>query len=359
MPDDVEVLMHEIAAGFKQSLPGAGLTLGLLALFIFLLLYVQSRHDRSMARERATLYASRFEELMRSLDLPTGSAALIERMAHYLRDPSKRYLLLTHEATFNSCLRKMRADGTLSPALVASLRLRLGYRAVNPEKTPLSSGDITEETPMLLVRASDKKESRKREHGIVASVKPDYLELQLEEPAAFRSGERLTLYFCNFAGLYSWTTKVMRSEGSLLRVAHSGMVQGVQRRSYYRRKITLPVYIRRIGDDHGYIKSLLQDLGGGGARMVNPRGIFERGDLLELAFNPSDRRWLKVPAEVVRLGRDGSLSVRFGRLRESTRDAILRGLFRSYISMSTEKNARPAEEQQAAPPPESATRGDE
>ena len=342
MPDGVDELLHEIAAGFHENPLTAALALAFVLAFAGVLLLFHLKQERTLTRERALLYASRYEELMRSLKLPAGSATLIDRLARYLRDPSRRYQLLTNEATFNSCLRKMRSEGAISPALVASLRFRLGYRAENPDKIPLSSGDVTEGTTMEMARKQPVAASG-AERGVKATVRKvvdDYMEIELDEAMSLRRGEGITFHFYNFAGLYSWSTKVLHVEGSVVRVAHSGFIEGVQRRRYYRRRIDRPVYIRRAESEEGFIKSLFRDLGGGGARLINPKDIYERGDSLELSFDSGSRGWIRLAAEVVRTYPDGTLSVRFGKVRESTRDIILRGLFRSYLTDVREREAR-------------------
>ena len=334
MPDDVQVLLNNISTGFRQSLPEAIITTAIFLGFIFGLVYYYTRQQREERSRREAVSEERYAALVRSNDLPTGSSALLDRLATYLKDSSKRYLLLESEASFNSCLKKLSQRESVSPALVAALRLKLGFRALNPERAPLSSGDIAEDSIGILEWKGG--EGRVRRSARVAGVEASSMSLEVAEGSRPARGEQVTFYFYNFAGPYTLKSRVLKVEGAVLRLAHSTAIQAVQRRRYYRRKLVAPAYIRSADSETGFIKTLLQDLGGGGARMVNPHNIFEKGDRVELALEPETRAWVRVNAEVVRFGKDGTISVRFENLRETSRDRILRSLFRRYNAFQRE-----------------------
>ncbi len=335
MPNDVQVLLNNISTGFRESVPEAIITTAIFLGFVFGLVYYYTKQQREERRRREAASEARYAALIRSSDLPTGSSALLDRLAIYLKDSSKRYLLLESEASFNSCLKKLSRRESVSPALVAALRLKLGFRALNPERAPLSSGDIAEDSIGILEWKGG--EGRARRSARVESVGPSALCLEVAEGTSPAHGEQVVFYFYNFAGLYALRSRVVRTEGAVLYLAHSTAITAVQRRRYYRRKLVAPAYIRSSDSETGFVKTLLQDLGGGGARMVNPHNIFDKGDRVELALEPETRDWVRVDAEVVRLGKDGTISVRFENLRETSRDRILKSLFRRYNAFQREQ----------------------
>lgn len=349
MPNDVEVLLQNIATGFRVSLPVAIATTLIVVAFASGLIAYHLRQRRAERETRTRLYEARYDSLLRSLDLPAGSAALLDRLATRLHDSSKRYLLLENEATFNSCLRRLPGRESISPALVAALRMKLGFRTLNPERAPLSSGDIAEETVVLLERPAANGKKRERFPAKIVSVEPAALALAVQARDAFDRGDRLKLYFYNFAGLYMFPTRVISVKAGLVLVGHSNAISAVQRRRYYRRKLSAPAYIRTKtgeGSEELFVKTLLQDLGGGGAKVVNPHDIFQVHDRVELALDLGLHKWVKVPADVVRIGRDGSASLKFHGLKESSRDLILRALFRRYNAYLRERGR---EEESATP----------
>lgn len=361
MPDDVQVLLNNISSGFDESLANVLITTLLVVIFVGGLLsyWIRGRdRERDSRRERDE---ARYDALLRSLDLPAGSALLLDRLACYLRNPDRPHLLLESEAAFNFCLRKLRSRESAPPALVAALRLKLGYGASNPEKRPLTSGDIAEGAPVILERRPPPQAEPARrkavkgrgafaarerpvEKATIARIKARVLEvrarsiaLEAERPLPFDRGEALGLYFFNAAGLYRMGTRVVAVAGSRIELAHSDSIATVQRRCYYRRKLSAPAYLRRAGGEEHFFKTRLQDLGGGGARLLNPYDLFERGDGVEVALAPSAGRWVRISGEIVRVEKDGTISVRFSGLRESTRDLIVRGLFSRYRAFVRER----------------------
>lgn len=342
MPDDVQVLLYNIATGLRESLPEVITTALVVVVFVAALIVYSVRHERADRDARRSLYESRYRRRLLALDLPTGSSVLLDRLAAYLRDPSKRFLLLESGATFDSCVRKLCEREHVSPALVAALRLKLGFRVRGREKTPLSSGDIAEESSVLveLSSAHGERQGNRRGNGAdegarrlaarVVAVDAGSLTLEVANDGDVRQGEEVRLFFANAAGLHMVRTRVIARRENLIRVSHSTSIRSLQRRSYYRRQLTAPVFIRRVDGKERFIKTLVQDLGGGGARLINPHDMFESDEKVEVVLDLGLRRRLKVAATIVRANRDGTVSLKFDALRESSRDLILRALFRRY-----------------------------
>ncbi|MBA7689092.1 hypothetical protein ES703_97587 [subsurface metagenome] len=90
----------------------------------------------------------------------------------------------------------------------------------------------------------------------------------------------------------------------------------------------LPVFIKPAGSEERPLESILLDLGGGGASLKNPNRSFKPGMDLELSFHPEGESRMFIIAEVLRISKNGTiLHLRFGPLKETTRDRIIGSLF--------------------------------
>jgi c-di-GMP-binding flagellar brake protein YcgR len=119
----------------------------------------------------------------------------------------------------------------------------------------------------------------------------------------------------------------VRSSGrGEITVAHSRTVSRVQRRSYYRRKLAKPVYVRAAGSREKPLRSALLDLSGGGASLRRTGDIFREDGALELAFFISGDTRLDLRARVVRLTPE-TAHVSFDGVPDPVRDRIIGYLF--------------------------------
>ncbi|HUX21527.1 MAG TPA: hypothetical protein VMW69_09825, partial [Spirochaetia bacterium] len=60
-------------------------------------------------------------------------------------------------------------------------------------------------------------------------------------------------------------------------------------------------------------------------------------------LDPDTKKWVRIHGEVVRVAKDATISNRFGKLRETTRDQILRALFRRYNAFLREQKEQSEE----------------
>ncbi len=318
--------LESVSSGFEHSSLEIFIVIVLVLSFFCFLLLVYRIQKKKAHQARLRNLQEKYEELLKKLALSLSDQDLIERLAVYLKDPEKKYLLLINQPVFNGCAAKLVRSESIPASSLAALRVRLKFSARDPEKIPTSSAELPVGLPVLLIRERGKKVS-----GKIADLKPQSLMISLEGASpSFPTGTTVSLYFQKRSGVFSFTTHVQTSGDRSLDLAHSENIKHYQRRKYYRKKILLPVFVNPAGSEETPVLSAFTDLGGGGASLKNPGFRFKAGDDLELSFFPAGVARLKVVAEVVRVsGKGGTLHVRFEPLKDTSRDRIIRLLFRS------------------------------
>jgi c-di-GMP-binding flagellar brake protein YcgR len=319
--EKLSIFFESVASGFQRSLFEIVLSVALLLLFVVFLIVVHRLQKRKTRREVARRDRERYRRLLDKNALNPQEQDLIERLATQLHSPQKAYLLLVHQPTFNACA------GRLGPgadaALLAALRLKLGFGSREPEKAIASSAELEPGTPLFI-----RREKGEDSAGRIIRIMPSALVVSLDRPEGAAAGSTVTVFLQSASGLFSFQSQILSSNREELHLAHAENITRYQRRRYYRRQADFPVYVRRAGEDSLKL-SLVRDLGGGGASLQNPRGIYKAGDDLELSFHPEGSFSFTLLAEVLRTSRQGKLlHVRFGPLKESTRDHIFSLLFK-------------------------------
>jgi hypothetical protein len=173
------------------------------------------------------------------------------------------------------------------------------------------------------------QEGRPSVRGTVAEPSTGSFRVHVDtEASPFPRGSLVEVLYQNSSGLYTFQSEVQRFKDKYLYMTHSESPERVQRRRYYRRNISLPVYIRPAGAEEKSTESRFIDLGGGGASLENPQNRFRAGAGVELSFHPDSKSVLNVLGNVVRTSHRGSvIHVNFEHLKDSTRDRIYRMLF--------------------------------
>ena len=96
-----------------------------------------------------------------------------------------------------------------------------------------------------------------------------------------------------------------------------------RRRMYPRKRLRLPVLVAREPDAADARRTILLDLGGGGASLRNPWELMRKGASLRMSFAPG-AEGLTVAARIVRVSENGTaIHVEFESLSETERDRIL------------------------------------
>ena len=285
----------------------------LLAFFLYFVAQKRRAHRELARRSREMLV-----HFLGKLDLNDGEARLLGRLTLYLGRGESEHDLLVNAHVFDACARKMLQSEDVSNAHIDALRLKIGFRITQPEGAPASSSALPRGSPVLLVAGAGT-----RLRGTIIEQRPEALLVRLGPGAPPVKDARLTLYFHNSAGVFSFRTRIMGRREDAVQLAHSTQITKHQRRMYYRRKIRLPVFVRSSSGAGVPQESVLLDLGGGGAGFQNPGGLFKKGDLIEISFSPEAGKFTLV-GRVLRVSKNGSVvNVKFEFLPEAERNRIL------------------------------------
>ena len=117
---------NDIATGFTVHLGLVILffviVLAAVALLVISLAIIRRRERRQMEE---TL-RKKNERIFSRFNLDASELELIDGLSAFLTDPAKKYLLLTNQHAFHSCLQKLRQQETVVLPLVVALQKKLG-----------------------------------------------------------------------------------------------------------------------------------------------------------------------------------------------------------------------------------------
>jgi c-di-GMP-binding flagellar brake protein YcgR len=278
---------------------------------------VQVRRHRQDAASRAD---AAFRLALAKRSLGARGEALARRLAAHAPDPLRRHDLLAMPRVFQAALERARRAGSLDDSEVAALRVALGFGAPDSERTLHSTAEIAVDTPLIV-----EQEKVRRLRAKTQAVETDGITILTEDsevPPA--PGANLQVYFKREAGVFTFTSRVLKLQGSRALIAHSERIGRYQKRRYFRRKLAIPVQVRVAGSDERPVQHRFLDLGGGGASITNTELRFRPGDDIEITFTPGAEGPIDLVGEVVRLSQAGKvMHVAFGPIREAMRDRII------------------------------------
>lgn len=337
-------MLDEFYSGFSADL--LEVVLVILLVLVFLVgLWLMYRHlSRREREERDRRAEEHFRELVQEKKLTDGEVTTLEELALFLNSSRKKYMLIQNQSLFNACAEAAIEQRYIPESRISALRVRLGFAGRGYDAPPESSAQIPVGSSVLLIQ-----EGRPSMRGKVLEPAPTFFRVQVEtQNRPFAAGTTVEVLYQDNSGLYTFTTPVKGFKNSVLYFAHSERPNRVQRRRYYRRNISLPVFVRPAGTEEKLVESRFLDLGGGGASLENPGTRFRAGDGLELSFHPGTRQALNVVGHVIRTSNRGTvLHITFEHLRETTRDSIYKLLFEE------EKRRRGQQRQPQSRPPQS------
>jgi c-di-GMP-binding flagellar brake protein YcgR len=324
--EKLSAFFETVSRGFERSPLEIVLVVLSFLLFIALLIVIYRIQRRKVRQEQRNIAQKRYSQIVEKRALAPSEEDLVQRMARFLKEPQKKYLILINQPTFSYCAAKLRAKDQATAASIAELRSKLGFKLQGPEQIPASSVELREGQGLLIVAAGEG--DRRRAQGRVQIQEPDSFAVQLiETGTSFHRAETVRVYFQNRAGLFSFDSKILSVEKQTIRLRHGEEIKRFQRRKYYRRRVSQPVGIRYPGSEEQPSLSTFYDLGGNGASLKNPGRRYSSGDAVELTFLAAGERCTLV-AEVLRTSKNGDvLHVRFAPMRETTRDRIIGSLF--------------------------------
>jgi c-di-GMP-binding flagellar brake protein YcgR len=332
--EKLSAFFNMVSRGFERSPLEIVLVILSFLAFIALLIVIYRLQRRKARRQSRIMADKRYREISAKYSLTPSEEDLVQRMARFLKEPEKKYLVLINQPTFNFCAAKLRAREAAASSAIAELRSRLGFRLQGPEQIPASSAELPEGQGLLIVGSQPKAPEGRpgrntgKAQGRVHKQEPESLSVQLFEPeVSFHPGQTVQVYFQNRAGLFSFSSSVLSVEQRSIRLRHGEEIKRLQRRKYYRKRISQPVGIRYPGAEEKPTLSTFYDLGGNGASLKNPRRRYSAGEAVELTFLAAGERCTLV-AEVLRTSKNRDvLHVRFAPMRETTRDRIIGSLF--------------------------------
>ncbi|MBN1798880.1 MAG: PilZ domain-containing protein [Spirochaetales bacterium] len=275
-----------------------------------------------MERNKLALAVNkRFEKYIVKYSLTKPELDLVDRMSRFLKNPLKKYLLLTNAHTFNTCFHLLSRKEEVDKKIQMSFYKKLGFDRFDPYKVPSSSNDIAEGTPARVFSA-DKKTAV---NGIITRHLPDALVFEsLDSLEKFSNEDEVILVTHNYTGLYGLKTRVLKGENKTIYMANSEDIVTIQRREYFRKNIYLPILLRREDSkdepDYAYIR----DLSAGGLSVTNPGKKYVKKDDLSLFFHKEADKKFHLSGEVVRVSINNKiLHIKFGYVTNSVRDRLV------------------------------------
>jgi c-di-GMP-binding flagellar brake protein YcgR len=317
-------LLDSISLGFQQT------PLEILLFFfivfalltVFVVVFFAQRRKATLQTERRSREI--LEHLLGKLDLNEGETALLGRLVTYLNPGESEHSLLVSHHIFSACARKMRQSEEISESTLTTLRVKIGLTDTQPLEVPGSSSELPEGSAVLLVAPAGA-----RFHGIIIAQEPNATSVRLSAgDSAPGKGVRVSLYFHNSAGIYSFPSRIVGLTKDVVNLERSSSITFHQpRRKYFRRKEFLPVFVRLAASLEPPYGSILLDLGGGGASLQNPKGLLKKGDVLELSFSPETEEHV-LAARVVRVSKAGKvIHLKFEPLSETERKRVMTFIF--------------------------------
>jgi hypothetical protein len=312
-------MLESISDSFYKSPLQIFFFVAVFVLFIVLIILVWNWRVKKDREESGERVRNAWKKYLDEYKLSQAEINFINRLARFLTDPSKRYILLVNQHTFMECFNALKEKESPDMDLAVPLAMKLGYRITDPREMPRSSRDLAEGTPVAIV---DREKNAST--GLVSRQLPNSLVLALpSSKSLFDEGEDLVLLFHNFAGLFEIRTKIQKTADQELWLAHSGNLIKIQRRSFYRKKINIPIQIRREGLKEPDETTFVIDMSLGGLSIRNPELKYKKGDDLSLYFYKASKEVFHLYGEVVRVTRGGSvLHLKFGHLSSKEQDRI-------------------------------------
>ncbi|MFW6362804.1 MAG: flagellar brake protein [Spirochaeta sp.] len=305
--------------GFANSPTETAIFVVILVVFFVVLPAIgalRSHQNRRKLRSRAR---NVFKSLQEKFGLTAVDQRVIKVMARYLHENQKPHLLLENQALFDAAAQQSIQDGLVSKQEIHDLRTKLGFGPKYPKGTISSSADIQAGMPVVLMQKGLKPQS-----GLVCEPHKGLMCVQLRtQTIPFDPDAEIEVVFHNASGVYRFESRMKDSEGNMIFLAHSGQLERVQRRQFYRARVKLPVYVKRVGVNEEPSQTHFIDLSAGGAAIDNSSIDLSAGEHVALAFFPGTERHLSVVGRVVRTSlRNRKAHISFRNLKPAAQDRL-------------------------------------
>lgn len=275
----------------------------------------------------------RSEDIVKSVSLRLGLSErerdMLRRLESEIRGGKyKKYLLVTDPVFFNTAVHNYLQKDKSHEALIAALRIRLGFTVFSDESTVHSTADLITELPVYIVHGKNHSF-----HGRITGQEVTGVRIRVEKIQGdiLVSGEPLRVFFAKKNGIFYFNSSILSVHGDTILIRHTEDVMKLQRRKYYRKRMKERVKIKHGGEMKSPLSTLLIDLGGDGATLWNPHKRYGENDnvVLFLTLKKMDR--LALNATVVRVSHDRKyLHVKFHHIPDADRDRIFNYLFTDH-----------------------------
>ncbi len=311
-------ILNGIRQGFMRT-PTEILLFFVILTSLLLILVVYAVIRAVIARLRTSRRSREiFIHLLARLDLSGEERAIFLRLVSYMSPSHQDQDLLLKRRVFDACAEKMRAAEGTPKALLASLRMKVGFNVLQPYETPASSEDLPTGMVLLLVQ-----DEGTRLRGTITAQAPKRMFITLDpgsRPPAI--GRAYAVYFNTPSGVFRFHSRSVDAADGTVSLEHSKTIEHFQRRAFFRVHESLPVYIKVSLSAGAPVEATLLDISSGGAGLRNPGIQARQGDLLEMSFSPVLKR-LPITARIIRTSKDGKLLfVRFESLSRMDRKRL-------------------------------------
>lgn len=314
--------LQAIADQFNKTAQQTAAGLIIILSFVFLVLLIFLIYAGIKRRKLFKSYKVKYENLVLEFELSHPEIELIEKLSRFLKTQQKKYILLLNQHTFFSCLweyEKQNPQSPVPPEFVKALCIKLDFRQSDLFHFPAATWDIREGKPAVLLLPDKKKIP-----GIITKQYSDSIVFTISDNSPLPlPGTDATIYMHYSLGIYYFQTIVKSTEEKKIFLMHSDTITQIQRREYYRKKLFLPVLIRKEGHPEESYSSVILDLSAGGMSVNNVQNKFKKGDDCRFFFHDKAETEYQLYGEVIRTSKNGKiLHIRFGHLPASVKNQI-------------------------------------
>ena len=318
--ETLDAFLKAIAEGFNPSnryiVAGVAIFLGFVVLAIVANRIVMRREKRIHRRQ----LDEKYQRLIRKLNLTIRELDFIDKLAEFLEDGSKKYLLLVNPQTLATCVRAFRKSQTVATDTVKDLEAHLGFEIPDVPKPKNSTRRLSPGTAVRLhVLRRDTKLT-----GAVSAQFPDSLVVILDNASEFpHAGDEVILYSGDYRGFVGFKTTVTSIHENEVKLAHADRTSE-ELNLEKPVPVNLDIVVRSDDPDEKAVPAQVISLFSRGANVVNPDRRFRKGDDVRLYFRRAKNSWRQVNAEVVSLERRRRvMRVRFSHVKQSIWEDIV------------------------------------
>jgi hypothetical protein len=323
----VEYLEFEIYQFFKtisESFQASTLEIVIIfiALILFLGMLLGTYFYQKKKRREKRIEASQklFESMIQKGSFSDEEKEILENLSQAVSGgKEKKHLLVKNPYVFSEISRKKIEEGEVSAENIEGIKKKLSECCFEKAKAIKTSDDLPLGLHLYIMQ--DKKVGF---HGELDKKKPERLTIKLyEREALFKRGSKVYIYFKTKSATLYFSPEVLSFEPQVLEVSHPEKIQKVQRRKFYRKNISRPVSIRKVGERSTWETRTL-DLGGGGMSIANPEGKFRPGERVALVLKLPEAEEIKLSGKIIRISKGTQrLHIKFDAMKESQRDKII------------------------------------